>query len=375
MVRNTVCINACTETGRPRSWNPNVLNYPKHVTKPIEAAFGRLDQNKPDSLRSCIEAPEGWCFVDADLDVAEVLSLAFISGDQDMINMCRADDMNFNVVDPKKAERHNLSTFEQKGDHLIRASKIIELKLSDICLKDDDGYFLHPRRDMHWEMAEEMNQKPREELDKIVRMAGKVGMFSIPYGAKGPLLERQIEMLSGKKPEENTGEKLIEAYETKFKQAAAFLKRQERVVENPGYYRSVSGRLRHFHVREVFDVDGVSENAKKRIVSPLTREARNYPMQELVAASMSKAIIMLIEKLRAENMKARPMILLYDALTILSPLEERWRVKELMQQCMSEDNCWQIDDRELCYSIDVGFTDRWGADPSEETAKILYERI
>ena len=167
---------------------------------------------------------------------------------------------------------------------------------------------------------------------------------------------------------------MIEAYESKFKNAAAFLRRQERVVEDPGYYRSVSGRVRHFHVNEVFDVDGVSERAKKSIVSPLTREARNNPMQEIVAASMAKAIIMLIHELRSKNMRARPMILLYDALTILSPIEERWEVEKLMQKCMSDDNSWEIHGRTLRYSIDVGFTKRWGASPNEEERKILYER-
>lgn len=364
---------ACTETGRPRSWNPNVLNYPKHVTKPIEAAFARLDQDKPDSLRSCVEAPEGWCFVDADLDVAEVLSLAYIAGDEDMINMCLSEDPNFYVVDKNKAEAEGLEVFEQKGEYIVRSEYLGESQ-KDVIVKDDEGNHVRPRRDMHWEMAEEMNQKHREELDKTVRMAGKVGMFSIPYGAKGPLLERQIEMLSGAKPEEGTGDKLIEAYEGKFKNAAAFLRRQERVVENPGYYRTVSGRIRHFHVNEVFDVDGVSEKAKKSIVSPLTREARNYPMQEIVAATMARAIIMLIRELRERNMRARPMILLYDALTILSPIEERREVEKLMHECMSGNNSWEIHGRTLRYSIDVGFTKRWGAGLTEAEAEALNER-
>ena len=73
-------------------------------------------------------------------------------------------------------------------------------------------------------------------------------------------------------------------------------------------------------------------------------------------------------------MRARPMILLYDALTILSPIEERWEVERLMHKCMSTDNSWEIHGRTLRYSIDVGFTKRWGASPNEEEAKILYER-
>ena len=82
---------------------------------------------------------------------------------------------------------------------------------------------------------------------------------------------------------------------------------------------------------------------------------------------------MLIDELRNENMRARPMILLYDALTILSPINERERVQELMQKCMSDDNCWEIEGRTLCYSIDVGFTKRWGASLNEEETKLLEE--
>ena len=81
-----------------------------------------------------------------------------------------------------------------------------------------------------------------------------------------------------------------------------------------------------------------------------------------------------LEELRKENMKARPMILLYDALTILSPIEERWKVQELMHKCMSTDNSWTIHGRQLTYTIDVGFTNRWGASPTEDMVQILSER-
>jgi hypothetical protein len=66
------------------------------------------------------------------------------------------------------------------------------------------------------------------------------------------------------------------------------------------------------------------------------------------------------------------MILLYDALTVLSPMEERWKVKELLRECMSSNNYWEIHGRRLQYTIDVGFTKRWGMKPSDAEKEILY---
>jgi uracil-DNA glycosylase family 4 len=365
------CNFACTETGRPRTWNPNVLNYPKAVTRPIEAAFKRLGQNKPFSLRSCVQAPEGWCLVDADLETAEVLGLAYISGDDEMIEVCSSGDKFFVKVDPDLCDKHGIPWSKFKGISSARLENLVSHE--DCIILDDAGGYIRPLRDMHWEMAETMSGKPREVLDAdIDRMSGKVGMFSIPYGASPNLLERTIEGITGIKPAEGTGDRLITAYETKFPVAAAFLKAQEYKVEDPGYYRSISGRVRHFHIHRVGDVDGLSKYARQSIIAPLTREARNYPMQEIVAATMARAINLMTDKIRAEGLQARPMILLHDALTVLCPMEERYRVKELMQECMSDETKWNVRGKTLDFAVDSEFTFRWGMKPTEDEKALLY---
>ncbi len=358
------CNFSTTETGRPRTWNPNVLNYPKAVTRPIEAAFKRLGQDKPYSLRSCVEAPEGWCLVDADLETAEVLGLAYISGDTEMIDVCSSGDRNFVQIIPEKAEELGVPWIRFKG---IDCSRLSNLEGKESCiLYDGNGDYIRPLRDMHWEMAETMHSKDREELDAdIDRLAGKIGMFSIPYGASPKLLERTIESITGIKPSQGTGDKLIDAYETKFPIAAAFLKAQEACVEDPGYYRSISGRVRHFHTHGL-STEGLSEKARKSLMAPLSREARNYPMQEIVAATMARAVNLLVSEFKSQGMQSRPMILLHDALTVLSPIEERWQVKDLLQKCMSDATTWDVNGKTLKFAIDVDFSYRWGMKPTKE---------
>lgn len=367
------CNFACTETGRPRTWNPNVLNYPKAITRPIEAAFKRLGQDKPFSLRSCVQAPEGWCLVDADLETAEVLGLAYISGDSEMIQVCSSLDEKFVQIFPDKVEEEGIPWLNFKG---IDCARVENVEGKDHLIRlDSSGNFVRPLRDMHWEMAETMTGKDREELDSdIDRVSGKIGMFSIPYGASANLLERTIEGITGTKPEEGTGDRLINAYSKKFPIAAAFLDSQEDRVEDPGYYRSISGRVRHFHVHRIGDIDGLSKYARNSIIAPLTREARNYPMQEIVAATMARAINIMTEKIREEKLLARPMILLHDAMTVLCPMEERWRVKDLMQECMSTQNKWTVNNNTFGFAIDSEFTFRWGMKPNDEEKKILYSK-
>jgi hypothetical protein len=73
-------------------WKPNSLNWPKYVNKRVSRAVSKVlemdqaDNNVPEfmksfigmderdypSIRSCVTAPEGWCFTESDLDTAEV---------------------------------------------------------------------------------------------------------------------------------------------------------------------------------------------------------------------------------------------------------------------------------------------------------------
>jgi len=378
------CNYSCTETGRPRSWKPNVLNYPKVVSKWIQDAFKEIGLDAPSSVRSCIQAGADWCFIDADLDTAEVVSLAFIAGDENMIEMCRSDDLQFILVDKNKASDLGIPIFSTKGANMVRTEFIDEYTpISDegkskikLCSNVEsvllDGVVQHPKRDMHWEMAEAMQDCPRELLDEdLDRGAGKVGMFSIPYGAQGKLLEREIETVTGKKPNEGVGELLINAYTRKFPKASAFLEKQELAVESPGYYRTVSGRVRHFHVNLIKD-DVYSSWGRKSLISPLTRESRNYPMQEMVAATMMRAQVSLLDDFIKRGMQARPMIMLYDALVVHCPENERWLVKDLIQEHLSENTFWMIHGRKLNFTIDANFSKKWGAKLTNDEKERLY---
>ena len=189
--------------------------------------------------------------------------------------------------------------------------------------------------------------------------------------AQGQLLEREIETLTGKKPAEGVGLRLMEAYRSKFPKANAFLEKQELAVEQPGYYKTISGRVRHFHANLVTD-DVTSVWGKKSLISPLTRESRNYPMQEMVAATMMRAQVSLLNDFIDRGMQARPMIMLYDALVVHCPEDERWLVQDLMVEHLSNKTFWMIHGKKLNFTIDVNFSKRWGAKLTKEEHRRLY---
>jgi len=90
-----------TNTGRPNSKDPNLLNLPKH--SPIAHL-----------IRGCVEAPEGWTIVAADASNAELRWLAHVS--QDPVMLC---------------------VFRNGGDmHVTTAEKVLKIDLSTLS-KDD----------------------------------------------------------------------------------------------------------------------------------------------------------------------------------------------------------------------------------------------
>ncbi len=420
---------ACTETGRPRTWSPNILNWPKSVSKPIEAGFQRINEARaaqyhkdrleemartnivipddviakeverltklPVSLRSCIKAPAGMCFVDADLATAEVVGLGYLSGDANLVSSCEDPDPQFGYIIKNKGGADlevptRIAYLDDISPMPVIAKDPELLYTGDPAklLRNPDGSIRYAKRDVHWQMAESYMARPRERLSKdLHRGAGKIGMFSIPYGASPTLIERNIEVLVGKKPDTGTGQAIIDAYKASFPVATGFLENQERIPEEgdsraaskgyeqiAGQWQSVSGRIRHFKYLELADLDGVSPWTRKSLLSSMSREARNYPLQEIVAATMARAHIRLLDHYRKNGMKARPMLLLYDALTVLCPLEERWEVKKSLQTYMSDTNTWpsMLEGKPLQFDIDVDFSIRWATDPEPDEKKLLY---
>lgn len=295
-----------TETGRPRSWKPNSLNWPKYVNtmigKGIADLFGKLkdrgelpeqfdkyvvkdDQGKykavVPSIRSCVKAPEGWCLVESDYQTAEIRGLAFISGDQNLIDIVCKPDENFAVLNDEAKTKIRLA-FPSNGAIPVSSQetyKYLLVPADDPRLRRlPNGGLLHPKQDLHWSLAEMVHGKPREVLDEDKdRGAAKVGNFSSAYGASASTLERKIEQDTGKKPEEGTGERLLKALEKRQPVAQDFLVKMEGTPNRPGFYRAASGRIRHFAKHAQKYLDQLDEHLTDGLFKSMGREARNFP--------------------------------------------------------------------------------------------------
>jgi len=450
-----------TETGRPRAWKPNILNWPSFVNKKISDGVGKLFKRLEQegrledrwkrylteavpSIRSCVDvsmiAPlpgsKGWCLVESDYQTAEVRGLAYISGDEAMIRFFEEPDIQFAILagqdpnDPdaevvrvsysddikvcgikpegrdtrvimKKVKRKAVKdilagrpTPEGKTDkewafELIRQREEQGLAIpinthdyfhlepvqeSDLA-RGEDGAYLAPRFDFHWSLAEAVNHKPREFLQKKVeRAAGKVGNFSSAYGATGETLERKIEADTGSKPPEGTGQALLDAIARRQPVATAFLESVADMPRHPGKMRAASGRIRHFYLHPD-NFYGISQRAQRGMAGAMGREARNFPMQESVASTASRAGNWLLGYGRKHELVGRPMVILYDSVVTLCPLEEREIWVKAHKLYMFVKNGWWYHKRVLTYPIDTEINPGWStpAKKGSDVFKKLYD--
>ncbi len=383
-----------TETGRPRAWKPNSLNWPKWVNKKISEGIHKVLQADveagclPDrfkrylggdipSLRSCVKAPEGWCMVESDYQTAEVRGLAFISGDDNLIKILTEPDAQFGIdaANPKKTLRLSYDSLcgilpENQDASLLTPAD------SDKLLRDSQGAIVHPAADLHWSLAEMMYGIPREKLDKdIHRAAAKVGNFQSMYGASATTLERKIEQDIGKKPEEGIGERILRALAKRQPAATGFLQSMETKPIDPGYLVAASGRKRRFATHANMGVRGCTSRTEDGLIKSLGREARNFYMQSSVADTSARAGKWLLDYYIKHNMQARPLVILYDSVVTLCPLEERHIVADLHQRFMTDENTWTYYGKEMNYPIDNDFVMRWSTTDltSEEKALLCSE--
>lgn len=411
--------SSLTETGRPRSWKPNILNLSKSHNKGVTNGIVRILENKTDnpmfvlppefddlfgtpeqregksakdlvkkqmpSIRSTIGAEKGWCFVESDYKTAEIRGQAFISGDIDLIRLMVGEDEMFGYVG--SVDKENLVRLGYRDDSGIDAQNMdptlilavrkngqtLRHATREELLRNDDGSLMHPGYDLHWSLAEMVKGQPREYLTDADRDAAKVGNFSAAYGAVGATLERRIEAQTGKKPPEGTGQALLDALAKRQPVATDFLNDVATKPKSGEELRAASGRVRHFPIHSS-DLQGMPWRVRNSYLRAMGNEARNFYMQESVAATAARACKWLNGFFRAHGMKARTAVALYDALLTYCPLEERFVVAAAHQVFMCDINVWKYHGRYMNYPIDTDLVYRWSWKPTADEKRDLESR-
>ena len=224
-----------TESNRPKSFKPNILNIPRYVTDWIKGAFKRVyayigveitkegkeeirdysnvnteqfdrdilalkeeyhieetitkEEFKTEEIRNCFKAKDGDYFVSADLKTAEIFAIGYLSGDNNLINALTGPDLQFafkRVSDGKggfKEEQVRVAYVDEIVKFTEDAkdpSLLTPLDDPDL-VRLDNGELKRPGRDLHWEAVEPEAylNTPREKLDKekTRNACGKVANF------------------------------------------------------------------------------------------------------------------------------------------------------------------------------------------------------
>lgn len=188
------------------------------------------------------------------------------------------------------------------------------------------------------------------------------------YGASGGTLERKIEADTKETPDEGTGEALLEALQNRQPVAFEFMEDMEKRPETAGYIVSASGRVRHFHLH---DKNAADYRTYQGQLSSQGREARNFQMQESVAATAARAAVWLL-RLRMKHLStsARPVAVLYDSAVTLCPVEQRAFWQKAHDLCMFLANGWRYDDRILRYPVDHELNKHWSVNTEEFVAEL-----
>lgn len=196
-----------TVTGRLSCTNPNLQQVPRDP-----------------KLRSVLQAPEGWTFVEADLSQIELRIVAMLSGDRAM-----------------------KSVFQTGGD--IHTKTAIEI--SGVDLSGQKGF-----------EAKEWRKK------------AKATNFGFVYGMG---VEKFIDYARDKYEIDfswEEGEQIRERFFTTYKDLRPWHEKQKRIARINGYVRCLSGRIRHLP-----DI----ESPDKALRASAERKAINSPVQGLAS--------------------------------------------------------------------------------------------
>jgi len=300
-------ISQTKETGRFGSSKPNMQN----LSKRQEAKYKRIMGKDIPSLRSCFVAEEGHVLVESDIKSAEVVALAYVSGDRQLIE---------DALGPIKL--HAKVAVDVLG---------AQCDYSEVAEKYPDLYV----------SAKNIN-------------------FGIPYQRGAKAIARQVNREIGKlEMTEQIAQELIIAWYNRYPRVREYVEFCKQCVRTePHYIENAYGRRRHFTLSEDESVNAAQE-----------REAVNFPIQSLVADALSNALINLW-RYKQENPWCSYKILLaiHDAVLLSVPIPILEHVMDVvLPLCMIK--MVLVPYHNFRFNIDPEIYLRWGEKPTAENLK------
>ena len=193
--------------------------------------------------------------------------------------------------------------------------------------------------DIHTQVASNVFNVPLEDVTKSQRSAAKAVNFGIVYGISGFGLAGQLNI--SRKEAEN----YINQYLEKYIGVKEFMDNIVEEAKEKGYVETLFHRRRY--IPELS-----SNNFMVRQFG--SRAAMNTPIQGTAADIMKIAMIQVYRRLQEEKSDAKLILQIHDELLIECKIEEKEKVKNLLQECM--ENAIKM---EIPLKVEVSEADNW----------------
>jgi DNA polymerase I-like protein with 3'-5' exonuclease and polymerase domains len=298
-------ISQTKETGRYGSSGPNLQNWSKRQ----ESRYKDIVGDDVSSLRSCVVAPDGYVLIESDYKSAEVVGLAYISGDKVLLE-------------------------DALGPIKLHAKVAVDIFHAPCSYQEVSKAFPH------------------------LYVAAKNINFGIPYQRGAKAIARQInrETKGNANMDAEQAQRIIDAWYERYSGVRAYVDWCKRCVRtNPHWIENPYGRRRRFY-----------PTSDESVMAAQEREAVNFPIQSVVADTLSTALYNLwVYRQKNPWCAYRILLAIHDAAMLEVPIEHIEHVMEfVLPNCMVHDAV--VPQLNFSFDIDPEVTLRWGEAPDKK---------
>ncbi|EFR90664.1 DNA polymerase I, partial [Listeria innocua FSL S4-378] len=193
--------------------------------------------------------------------------------------------------------------------------------------------------DIHTKTAMDVFHVEQDEVDSLMRRQAKAVNFGIVYGISDYGLSQNLGITR------KEAKDFIDRYFVSYPAVKEYMQDIVRFAKEKGYVETILHRRRYIPeiVSRNFNVRGFAE-----------RTAMNTPIQGSAADIIKKAMILMSERLKSENLEAKLLLQVHDELIFEAPEAEIAKLEEIVPDVM--ENAVELS---VPLKVDSAFGDTW----------------